>query len=159
MTNIQVNYFLTAKLGGKMKRIFVIILFAALMMNVFAEIGYFNPNFKLPSLFNPNKIKMSHSISFMSGVSANNKGFYQSVYTNHISYNFNPKLKLQLDLNFVNNGTMNFNRNFALESNHDNKSMILPDFSLTYKPTENMTFSFEFRHFNSVSPYSYDWRW
>ena len=142
-----------------MKKILIGIIFMALVISAFAEVGYFNPSFKLPSLFNPNKIKMTHSVSFMSGFSSDNKGFYQSVYTNHISYNFNSKLKMQLNLNFVNNGTMNFQRNLVFEDNHDNKSMILPEFSLTYEPTDSMTFNFEFRRFNSVSPYAHDWRW
>lgn len=113
----------------------------------------FNPNFRLPSLFNPNNINMKHSISFMSGISSNNQGFYQSMYTNHILYTFNSKLNLKLDLNFVNDGSITFNKGFNIEGNNDNASKILPNFSLNYKPTDNTSIILEFRSYGDGNQY------
>jgi hypothetical protein len=83
-------------------------------------------------------IKMSHSMGFEAGSSSGGNGYYLSRYTNHINYQFSPKLELDLDLNFVNFGTMNTTQSFAL--NDDNNNKILPEFSLRYKPSDSMSF-------------------
>ena len=110
----------------------------------------FNPHYQLPSLINPNKIEMSHSISFSSAFS-NGDAAYQSKYTNHIKFNLRKNLKLNVDLNLVNFGTANFN-SFDIEGNNDNVTKILPDFSLEYKPTDNMTIKVEY---NQSTPLNY----
>jgi hypothetical protein len=101
------------------------------------------------SLFNPYKLKMWHSMGFSAGSSSNGLGFYESRYTNHIKYEFNPKLALELDLNFVNFGTTSSGKGFSIESNDDNKTKILPEFSLTYKPTNSMTINLEYRNYRN----------
>lgn len=108
----------------------------------------FTPQLRKFSLLNPNKLSVNHSVSFMSGFSSNNNAFYHSQYTNHIQYRFNPKLTLNLDLNFVNMGTAKFSDNFNIEGNNDNNSKVLPEFSLNYRPTENMNIKIEFRQGN-----------
>jgi|WetSurMetagenome_2_1015567.scaffolds.fasta_scaffold981567_1 hypothetical protein len=91
-----------------------------------------------------NHLSMSHSIGFSAGVSSNGKGYYLSRYTNHLRYEFNPKLNLELDLNVVNFGTASS----SFKINSDNKSKILPEFKLTYKPSENVSLQLEFRQGN-----------
>ncbi|HQB98081.1 MAG TPA: hypothetical protein PKZ46_04035, partial [Candidatus Cloacimonadota bacterium] len=83
-------------------------------------------------------LKMSHSMGFEAGTSSMGSGYYLSRYTNHMKYQFNPKLELDVDLNFVNFGSLNTNTGFAL--NDDNNSKILPEFSLRYKPSDSMSF-------------------
>ena len=129
-----------------MKKIIIplIFLLSISLLNGQINSDYFKPNLKLPSLINPNKISMHHSISFMSGIDSFKNGYYQSSYTNHLKYNFNSKLSMSLDLSMVNLGLTNFQDNFQFQSNSNN-TMFVPSFSLNYKPTENMFISFEFR--------------
>jgi hypothetical protein len=106
------------------------------------------------SLLNPNKMTMTNSMSFSSGVCSGGQGFYNSTYTNHILYRFNQKLKMNVDLNFVNQGTMTHNSGISFEGNGDNNSRILPDLQLEYNPSDNTSIRFEFR--TSQTPYYYD---
>lgn len=96
------------------------------------------------SLLNPNNYSMNHSASFStayrSGVS-----FYQSRYTNHISYQVNKKMDINVDLHVSNFGTANVSKGFNIESNEDNATNIVPDFSINYRPTENTTINFIYR--------------
>ncbi|MEA1973122.1 MAG: hypothetical protein U9N34_07515 [Candidatus Cloacimonadota bacterium] len=96
------------------------------------------------SLLNPNKLDMSHSMSFSTSFGNDNTALYQSVYTNHLKYNFSPKLKFEIDLNFVNNGSAMFDSKFDIEGNNDNKSMVIPGFSLEYKPFENTSIRIQY---------------
>ena len=120
------------------------------------SIGSFggNPYVNLNSILNQNNLKMNHSMSFMSGASSNGRGFYQSMYTNHLLYQFSPKLDLQLDLNFVNFGTANFNDKLSIKGNDYNKSTVIPEFSLNYRPSENFNIIFEMR---SVGPFEHNY--
>ena len=138
-----------------MKKIILISLLIFISTLVFAEItaDYFKPDYKF-MLFNPNKLTMNHSFSFMSGFSSNNQGFYQSVYTNHLNYQFNSKLDFKLDLNFVNYGSTTFQNDFKIEGNNDNTSKVLPSFQLNYKPSENTKITFEFRQFGDYNLYN-----
>jgi len=138
-----------------MKKIILISLLFLITTFVSAEItaDYFKPDYKF-MLFNPNKLTMNHSFSFMSGFSSNNQGFYQSVYTNHLNYQFNSKLDFKLDLNFVNYGSTTFQNDFKIEGNNDNTSKILPSFQLNYKPSENTKITFEFRQFGDYNLYN-----
>ncbi|PID28006.1 MAG: hypothetical protein CSB55_06610 [Candidatus Cloacimonadota bacterium] len=105
----------------------------------------FHQVYKVPTLLNPNKIKMSQSVSFTSSFDSRNNSFYQSRYTNSIEYKFNPKLKMNLNLHFVNDGTATWSRNFHVEGNGDNENRVLPEFSIEYKPSENSKIIFEFQ--------------
>lgn len=85
----------------------------------------------------PNKLQISHSMGFEAGASSSGDGYYLSRYTNHINYKFNPKLELDLDLNFVNFGSATTNS--GLNFNDDNRSKILPEFSLRYRPSDSVS--------------------
>ena len=143
--------------GGKMKKYIIIIALLVLCASGFAN--SFRPNLMMPSLVNMNKISMHHSMSFMSGVSSNNQSFYQSKYTNHIKYQFNPKLSLNLDLNFLNAGTVTFNKGFDIEGNNDNTTMVLPEFSLRYQPTENTFITIEYKQVGGYGSSSFHRNW
>ncbi|MCD8478955.1 MAG: hypothetical protein LRZ88_01175 [Candidatus Cloacimonetes bacterium] len=95
----------------------------------------FNPYSLKSSLPNLN---MSHSMGFQAGTSSSGSGYYLSRYTNHLSYKLSPKMDLDVDLNFVNFGSMNTGSSFSL--NDDNDTKLLPEFSLRYQPKENMSF-------------------
>jgi hypothetical protein len=144
-----------------MKPILVIvalwILVTALCAETFDPLAFRSsaPSF---SLLNPNKMTMHHTMSFASGMVSTGQGFYASTYTNHIQYDFNPKLKMNIDLNFVNGGTMVHQKGLNFDSNDDNNTKVLPDLRLQYNPTENSVIRFEFR---TSSPYSYytDYPW
>lgn len=106
-------------------------------------------NSSFNTLLNPNRLRMSHSMGFQAGMSSQGGGFYLSRYTNHIKYEFNPRLTLDLDLNLVNYGTANTTS--SIQFNDDNKSRILPGFSLNYKPTDSMSFQIRYRQY--LDPY------
>ncbi len=125
-----------------------------MVMSLFSQVNTgFNPNFKMPSLFNPNKMKMTHSMSFMSGVSSNKQGFYQSTYTNHINMQLNPKLTLKMDMSFVNYGTATYNKGLDIKGNKDNRNAVIPSFSLQYKPSDTTSITFEFSQYTGGSNY------
>lgn len=110
------------------------------------------------SLFDLDNLQMNHSVSFMSGFSSDGGGFYQSVYTNRLFYQFSKNLDLRVDLNFVNHGTANWEESFSFSSNEDNQTNIVPEFSLNYRPSDNTRITIEFRQ--SVHPHhSSNWRW
>jgi hypothetical protein len=110
----------------------------------------FRQNSSSFSLLNPNKMTMNHSMSFSSGMASTGQGYYNSTYTNHIGYQFNPKLKMKLDLNFVNQGSMMHRQGINFQGNGDNNSQVLPDLQLQYNPSDNTTIRFEVR---TSSPY------
>ncbi len=129
-----------------MKKIFTLIL-VMISATIFAE--NFNSmdlsTFQVPSFLDMNKVNVSHSISFTSSVSSNGYGSYESVYTNHLNFNFNPKLSLDIDLNFVNFGTATFHKIYDIEGNNDNDSAIIPEFSLKFQPSDNTSIILEVR--------------
>jgi len=106
-----------------MKKIALVLLCMLALLN--AEI-ILNSNFNNSSILTPSKLSMHHSVSFMSGYSTSQNGFYQSLYTNHLDYNFSEKLKLKLDLNFVNYGQFQNNLSF---SENNSQTKILPNLS------------------------------
>jgi hypothetical protein len=128
---------------------------------LFAEIPQpnelFHQTYKVPTLFNPNKINVDHTVAFSSSINSNNQSFYQSRYTNSIEYTFNPKLKMNIDLHFINDGTATWSKNFDVEGNGDNENHILPEFSLEYKPTENSKFIFEVQQGGVYRPENRYW--
>jgi hypothetical protein len=99
--------------------------------------SFFNPNFQLGSLLNPNNLKMSHTMSFASGINSSGNGFYQSAYTNHLLFNIKDNLKFNVDLSLVNQGSMTHQNNLNFKSNDDNNSLVIPAFSMEYQPFEN----------------------
>lgn len=96
------------------------------------------------SLLDLNRISMNHSMGFSAGVSSGGNGYYLSRYTNHLKYRFNPKLDLELDLNFVNFGSTSS----SFEFNDDNSSKIIPEFKLNYRPSDSVQLQIEFRQGN-----------
>ncbi|MCK4653656.1 MAG: hypothetical protein KAU01_04350 [Candidatus Cloacimonetes bacterium] len=142
-----------------MKEIIFITVLLTITFLLSAEIlpNAFTPNLLMPSFMNPDKFTMNHSITFMSGFSSNNQGYYQSVYTNHLKYQFSSKLNLQVDLNFVNFGTATYQSGFKFEGNNDNMSKVLPNFQLNYNPTKNTKFTIEFKQHASPNYYNRFW--
>lgn len=134
----------------------LVILYLILGMSLFANSSdYFHPNLSLIPSINPNKLSIGHTLSFTSGISSNYASMYESKYTNHISYEFSPKLSIQIDLSVVNYGFTNFNSDFSIESNGSNDTKIFPEFQLNWKPTENSSVTIEFKRYNSYSYPSY----
>ncbi len=120
---------------------------------------FLSPTLNNDGLFDLNKLRMNHSVSFMSGFSSGGEGFYQSTYTNHLNYSFNPKLDLNIDLNFVNFGTASHDSGFSFDVNEDNSSLVVPEFSLEYRPTDSSIIKIEYRqHVNPYSPNNFR-RW
>ena len=105
----------------------------------------FNPNFQLRGFLNPDNMQMNHTMSFMSGVSSGGGGFYQSAYTNHLRYQLRPNLRMGVDVSFVNLGTMSHRNNLNFNSNNDNHNIVVPAFSLEFKPSAGTTLYFEYR--------------
>jgi hypothetical protein len=129
-------------------------------MNLYSDqwnSGTNDPYINLRGLLNPNTMKMNHTMSFMTGVSSSGSGFYRSVYTNHLFFNLHPKVELNLDLNFVNYGTTQWNDTFSIKANDDNNSRLVPEFSLQYRPTDNTSIKIEFRSMGSYQQNSYRW--
>ena len=143
-----------------MRKVFVItlMLMISIMMNADIIENAFTPSLLTPSFLNINNITINHSVSFMSGIASNKQSYYQSVYTNHLIYQFNPKLNLKLDLNFVNYGTAIYKSGIEFEGNNDNTSKILPNFQLNYSPSENTNFTIEFKQYSYPRVYDNDWR-
>jgi len=150
-----------------MKKIVVILFLVNIFCFLSAEFSFdrptpnFNPNFSLGSFMSPDNVKMSHSMSFMSGVSSRGDGFYQSAYTNHLQFKLKQNLNLNLDLSLVNLGTMSHQNDLTFKGNNDNQNVFVPAFSLEYKPWENTTFYFEYKqvrgHSSAFQHHSQEW--
>jgi len=117
----------------------------------------FRPSLLMPSFIDQNKMSVNHSVSFSGGISSSKQSHYQSVYTNHISYLFHPKLKLNVDLNFVNFGTATYQNGLNFEGNNDNSSKVLPNFQLNWKPSESTNITIEFKQYHNPMDYSRHW--
>lgn len=144
----------------QMKKILIITLLALASTFVWAQIDLPRPDLNpfratQNSLFSPDKMKISHSMGFEASSSSSGHGYYLSRYTNHIKYQFNPKLQMQLDLNFVNYGSANTSR--SIELNDDNKNKVIPEFSLSYKPSDNVRIDFRFEQARSPEYYNRHW--
>jgi len=103
------------------------------------------------SLLNPNSYTMNHSMSFSTAYSSG-VSLYQSRYTNHISYQVNDKLDINVDLHVTNFGTANVSNGFDIKGNDDNSTKIFPDFSVNYRPTDNTYIHFAYRG-GATNPY------
>lgn len=116
-----------------------------LCVPMLAQIDLPKPNFSVMpasgrSLFDRSRVSMSHSMGFEAGASSRG-GYYLSRYTNHLKYNISPKLDLKLDLSVVNYGSSST----SFKINDDNKSRIIPSFSLDYNPTDKIKIQFNYR--------------
>ena len=133
-----------------MKKIMMLVMLF-LVVGLSAQIinSAFTPDLLMPSMINMNNLTINHSMTFSSSLSSNNNSSYESVYTNHINYNFSPKLNLKVDLNFINYGSATYKSGIEFEGNNDNTSKVLPNFQLNYSPSENMKFIIEFKQYNS----------
>ncbi|MCB5248335.1 MAG: hypothetical protein WCY87_00125 [Candidatus Cloacimonadales bacterium] len=123
-----------------MKNILITLLMLSLMVPAMATYNLPRPDLNPFSMKSPvlQNLKMSHSMGFEAGSNSGGSGYYLSRYTNHMKYQFSPKLELDLDLNFVNFGSMNTGSKFSV--NDDNRNKILPEFSLRYKPSDSVNF-------------------
>jgi hypothetical protein len=149
-----------------MKRYMVLFLllsgfvFLQAQVSAFQPSNLFNASSWQGSLLNPSKLHMSNSASF-STMMYNKQSFYQSVYTNHLSYQFNSKLSMNLNLNFVNYGSASWKNKMNFKGNGDNQNRIIPEFSMQYNPSKNFTIRFDYRQ-QSLYSYSqnedYFWR-
>ncbi len=124
-----------------MKKLLVSLSLMLLLLPLVAQVDLPRPNFSPytnsgSSLLSMNNLSMRHSMGFEAGTSSEGVGYYLSRYTNHLKYKFNPKLELDLDLNFVNFGSLNTSQRFEL--NKDNDSQVIPEFSLRYKPSDSV---------------------
>ncbi len=141
-----------------MRKIIIVIVLMSAAALLFAQGSTFiNPDllrsrFQQPSVINLDNLDINHSISFSAGASSSGEGFYQSRYTNHLRYKISEKLKLNVDLNFLNFGTMSHDSGVMFSGNEDNTSQIVPEFSLEYNPSDNTRIIFEYRQYD---PYSW----
>lgn len=142
-----------------MKKALIILTLIAALYLLSAQNSVFTPESNSitgsvsSSLLNPYKLKMSHSMGFTAGTSSRGIGFYESRYTNHLKYEFSPKFNMELDLNFVNYGTAMTGKGFVIESNDDNKTKIIPEFSLNFNPSKSVSIQLEYRHLGGYNPY------
>lgn len=111
------------------------------------------------SLLNPNNYSMNHSMSFSTAYRTGGASLYQSRYTNHISYQVNEKMDINVDLHVTNFGTANVSKGFNIKSNEDNATNIVPDFSINYRPTENTTINFIYRGASNNPNFRRNYHW
>jgi len=125
-----------------MKNLVLSLILCIAMLPLMAQYDIPRPDFNPFSATSPafKNMNVSHSVGFEAGSSSLGSGYYLSRYTNHMNFQFSPKLELDLDLNFVNFGSMNTRSDFSF--NDDNNSKILPEFSLRYRPSDSMTLEF-----------------
>jgi hypothetical protein len=123
-----------------MKNLLIALIMTVAILPLMAQNDIPRPDFNPFSLHSSalNNLSMSHSMGFQASTSSSGSGYYLSRYTNHMNYQLSPKLELDLDLNFVNFGSLDTRSDFRL--NDDNSSKVLPEFSLRYRPSESMTF-------------------
>jgi len=133
-----------------MKKILIISILMLVSL-LAAQNPSFRPDFLIGQFNGFNKLQMNHSMSFTSGVSSNSQSFYMSTYTNHLKYDLGPKLELKLDLNFVNMGSATHQSGINFSGNGDNSSLMVPEFELKYKPSDNTEIRFMFR---TVQPFN-----
>ncbi len=143
-----------------MKKIYILALLILITSMAWAQVSFPRPDFNPfrvteNTLFNPNQMTVSHSMGFEAGASSSGNAFYLSRYTNHIHYQFNPKLEMQIDLNFINYGSATTSN--SIQINDDNKSSVLPNFSLSYKPSDNVRVDFRFEQAYSPDYYNRHW--
>jgi hypothetical protein len=132
-----------------MRKYIVTLIASLFLLPLLAQVDLPRPNLNpfnngTSSILSLDRLSVSHSMGFEAGTSSVGDGYYLSRYTNHMKYTFNPKLELDLDLNFVNFGSMNTASRF--EFNDDNANRIIPEFSLRYKPSDSISIQVQMNH-------------
>lgn len=132
-----------------MRKYIVTLVASLFLLPLMAQVDLPRPNLNpfnngTSSILSLDRLSVSHSMGFEAGTSSVGDGYYLSRYTNHMKYTFNPKLELDLDLNFVNFGSMNTSSRF--EFNDDNANRIIPEFSLRYKPSDSISIQVQMNH-------------
>lgn len=138
-----------------MKKIILTNALLLIVLAMMAQVSFPKPSFNpykptSSSLLNIQNMTMSHSMGFEAGTSSIGDGYYLSRYTNHIMYKFNPKLELDMGLNFVNYGGMDTGSKLSFADN--NRSKVIPEFSLRYRPTDSILIQVEM---NRATNYNY----
>ena len=103
-----------------------------------------NPVGSLFSFIDPSKFSMGHSFE-MSYSSFGNHGLAMGVYTNHMSYELNEKLNVELDASFVNTPYNTFGDTFTNSFN----GVYIDKAQINYKPSEDFKIVLQY----SNSPY------
>jgi len=92
------------------------------------------------SLFDPNRFSMSHSYSFM--YSSSKTGSQSlGMYLNSIEYQVADPLKIKLDIGYLHRpGSF-----LSSGGSTSNKGVIVPSFSINWKPSKNILFRFDYQ--------------
>jgi len=134
-----------------MRALLLLLVLCVIGIPMYADYDFYQPTFdlgsgiRLGSLINPEKVKMNQSMSFSSGASSTGNGFYQSAYTNQLQFDLRDNLKLNVDMSFVNLGTMTHQNDLKFSGNDDNRNVLIPGVSMQYKPTDNTTIYIEYK--------------
>jgi len=109
------------------------------------EVGDFPLSSNVPakstfSLFDPSRFHMTNSFTLMYG-SSNGRSQSLGVYLNSIEYQVSDPLKIRLDLGYVQNTGALFGSN----NRNQRDGRILPGVSISWKPTKNLFFQFNYR--------------
>ncbi|MGB4261418.1 MAG: hypothetical protein WBJ09_05875 [Candidatus Cloacimonas acidaminovorans] len=139
-----------------MRKVLLITMLLVMLLPLIAQSDIPRPNFSPyanngSSFLGLNKLSMSHSLGFQAGTSSTGEGYYLSLYTNHLKYKFNPKLEMNLDLNFVNYGGFDTGSKFELDN--ANYSRVIPEFSLRYTPRDNIQIQLQMISGSILNPY------
>jgi len=106
----------------------------------------------LNGLLDPNRMNMSQSYS-MTYIASGGNGFMQGLYLNNIRYRLSNPIMLDLQLGYLHTPYNSYNGGFNGELNGE----FVGGATLTYKPTNNVSFSLGFsRAPLYCSPYSYN---
>jgi len=105
-----------------------------------------NPIGSLFSFIDPSKFSMGHSFEMSYSASGDN-GLAMGVYTNHLAYEFNEKLNIEVDASLVNSPYNTFGDSFTDSFN----GVYLNKAQINYKPTEDFNIILQY----SNSPYGY----
>lgn len=98
-----------------------------------------NPYGSLFSLVDLSKFSMNHSFG-MSYSAFGNHGMALGVYTNHLAYEFNEKLNIELDASFVNSPYNTFGDSFSKSIN----GVYIDNARINYRPSEDFNISLQF---------------
>lgn len=104
-------------------------------------------------LINPNNFSMRHSFDISYSAFGNIGGMALGVYTNSMAYKFSDKLNLETDISVVNTPYNTFGQEFSKQVN----GVYLSRAQLTFKPSDNMNISIQYRSVPGgyYSPYGY----
>ena len=149
-----------------MKKTVLTILVLMLAGSGYAQLQRDLPNSYAPakssfSLFNPNRFHMTQSYSAMY-MSSNSGSQSLGMYLNSIEYQVSDPLNIKLDLAYVHQPGALFNNSGVSLAD----GRILPAISISYRPSKNLLFQFNYRqtplfYQNSSSTYNnnylYNW--